>query len=190
MRLVHETKKYPEVDRAASKDASRPRLTYAELDVDRGVIEATDSYRLVSIPVEVEEGDTSGPVELDALRSQRKASKREPASLACNSSLRLEADGTTQEWNRHAVGQWPKVEQLVPSNFSSFTIGLNPTFLLELAKALGDPESVKLEFALPGENVDNGNGWVQPSDLRPMRVTVPRGGESFGILMPIRQSGR
>lgn len=188
MRLVHETKKRPEVERAASKDAARPRLARPQLDAERSVLEATNSYMLVSVPVELDEGDTSGPIEPEALKAQRKASKYDPASLACDGSVRLETVDGTQEWPRPDLGQWPNVPQLVPTAFSAFSIGLNPTFLLELAKALGDPENVRIEFAMSREDVDDGNDWIRPSDLRPMRVTVPRGGESFGILMPIRKS--
>lgn len=187
MRLVHETKKRPEVERAASKDAARPRLARPQLDAERSVLEATNSYMLVSVPVELDEGDTSGPIEPEALKAQRKASKYDPASLACNGSVRLETVDGTQEWPRPDLGQWPNAPQLVPTAFSSFSIGLNPTFLLELAKALGDPESVRIEFASTREVDVDGEPYGLASDLRPMRVTVPRGGESFGILMPIRQ---
>lgn len=185
MKRVSETRKTPEVERAASKEASRPVLTHAYLNVENGTLEATDSYRAVVIPVEVEEGDTSALIPVEALKAQRKASKYEPASLRVNDDVRLSTPEGEQSW-KTGEGQFPNLQQLAPTELSTFRIGLNPALLLETAKALGNGESVTLEFTLQRDKVEGDDTGAYPDALRPVRVTVPSGGESYGILMPIR----
>jgi hypothetical protein len=185
VKLISETRKAPEVERAASKEASRPVLTHAYLNAENGTLEATDSYRAVVIPVEVEEGDVSGLIPAEALKAQRKASRHAPASLRVNGDVRLSTPDGEQSW-KTGEGQFPNLRQLGPTDLSTFRIGLNPALLLETAKALGSGESVTLEFTLRRDKVEGDDTGAYPDALRPMRVTVPNGGESYGILMPIR----
>jgi hypothetical protein len=185
VRLLSETRKTPEVERAASKDAARPVLSYVYLNAECGTLEATDSYRAVVIPVEIEDGDTSGLIPAEALKAQRKASKHHEASLRVNGDVRLSTPDGEQVW-KTGEGQFPNLQQLAPTELSTFRIGLNPTFLLETAKALGNGEHVTIEFTLQRDKVEGEDTGAYADPLRPIRVTVPNGGESFGILMPIR----
>lgn len=189
MQLKHDTRKAPEIERAASSDESRPVLCHAYLNVEDGTLEATDSYMAVIVPVEIEDGDTSGPIPRDALKAQRKASKRYPASLSVNGdvALRDTYEGTEQTWKRPDVGQWPNLRKITPDDLSGFRIGLNAAKLLDLAKALGSDGEVTLEFRRQRNTYEEGEavGYF-PDRLGPMKVTVPSGGDSWGILMPLR----
>jgi hypothetical protein len=63
------------IEKAVSKDQSRPVLTDPALVIDEsgntpaGYLYATDSYKLVMIPVELEAGDVAGPVPLEAVKA-------------------------------------------------------------------------------------------------------------------------
>lgn len=179
MKVLSTTKKAPEIERAASKDAARPILTYVHLNTELERLEATNSYVAAVIPVEVEEGDESGLIPVEAIKAQRKASKSEAASLTVNGDdARLSTPEGEQSW-RKGEGTFPDIASLEPENLSDFQIGLNPKYLLELAQALGSPEAIKLQFIQEADSV--------PSNKRGMRVTPLAGDEgAFGILMPIR----
>ena len=185
MKLLSETSKTPEIERAASKDASRPVLSHVYLNTENGTLEATDSYRAVVVPVEVEEGDESGLIPADALKAQRKASKYAAASLSVNGEIRLSTSEGEQSW-RKGEGQFPNIQRITPEERSSFRISLNPKFLLETARALGNDEQVVLEFVRQSDKTEGEDVGAFPNNLKPIRVTVPQGGDSYGILMPIR----
>ena len=186
MKLLSGTRKTPEIERAASKDPARPILTYVYLNTETRTLEATDAYRAVVVPVEVEEGDESGLIPAEALKAQRKASKYSPASLSVNGDIRLSTPEGEQSW-RKGEGQFPNLHQLTPEEWSTFRIALNPKHLLETAKALdGQGEHVTLEFVRQAEKDEGEDVGVFPSNMRPIRVTVRNGGDSYGILMPIR----
>lgn len=185
MKLHSDTKRSPEIERVTSKDKARPALTHAYLNTERGTLEATNSYAAVVVPVEIEEGDESGLIPAEALKAQRKASKYTEASLSVNGNVSLATPEGEQSWKK-GEGQFANLHQLTPTEWSNFRIALNPKFLLELAQALGDPESVTLEFVRQTDKDEGEDVGSFPSPLRPMRVTVPRGGDSYGILMPIR----
>jgi hypothetical protein len=187
MLLLSKTAKNPELERAASRDDSRPVLTHVYLNAEKSRLEAADSYKAAIVPCELEEGDESGLIPAPAIAAQRKASKYAAAPLRVNGNVELATPENTQTWTK-GEGQWPNFEQLTPANLSGFKVGLNPTFLLELAKALGDPSSVTLQFALVGEKMEGPETGYFPGSLRPMIVKVPSGGDGYGILMPIRTS--
>jgi len=182
MRLLSNSRKSPEIDRATSKDKTRPVLSCAYLNVEEGTIEATDSYMAVVVPVEIEDGDTSGLIPSEALSALRKASKTVWRSLTANGEVTLETADGIQTWKR-PEGQFPNLRQLTPSEYSGFRVGINPEKLYNLAKALGS-ETVTLEFALqPSAEEGEGVGFF-PSNMKPLRVTA--GSDAWGILMPVR----
>ena len=185
MKVISETRKAPEVERVASSDKARPVLSYVHLNVENGTLEATDSHKAVVIPVEIEDGDTSGPIPPEALKAQRKASKYGAASLSANGGVSLTTPEGEQTWVRPDAGVFPNLAQVTAAEYSRFRICLNPKYLLELAHALGNPEQVVVEFARPIDKVEGDDTGAFLNPLKPMRVTVPSGGDSYGILMPI-----
>lgn len=184
MKLKSDTRKAPELERVASRDASRPVLSHVYLNTERARLEATNTYAAALVPVEIEEGDDSGLIPAAALKAQRKASKYAAASLGVNGKVTLATSEGEQTWLK-GEGQWPDFDRLTPAEFSSFRIGLNPKLLLELAQALGNPECVTIEFARVADKEEGEGVGAFPAALKPMKVTVPAGGDSYGILMPI-----
>lgn len=187
---AHSTSKVPDLTKVVSKDDSRPTLRCAYLDVDRQVLEATDSYRLASIAVEIEEDDVSGLVPAEALAALKKATKRgypEP-SLHCWKQvvvLRDERQGIRQEWTR-PEGQFPNIPSLIPSEDvrHEFRVGLNAKMLADLAAGLGsEKDTVVLQFVQGAGN--------DPNPHRPILVSVPghtdpESGAPVGLLMPVK----
>lgn len=187
MKLPHNTRKAPEVERATAPAlAGRPILSNVHLNAEKGTLEATDSYMAVVIPVEVEEGDESGLIPPNALKAQRKASKRSNASLRVNGDIHLSSPEREQSWVKPTEGQFfPDLELITPDEWSSFRIRLDPEKLLNLAKALGADHTVTLEFALQRGKVEGEGTGFYPSNLRPIRVTSGLE-NAYGILMPVR----
>lgn len=188
------------VEKVASKDQTRPVIcnTYlrviepptdsGELD-GRGYLEATDSYKLIRVPVELESGDVDGFVPPEVLTAARKVNRHDP---------RIEANGSLDIPNgpsfpRPELGQFPNVDQLLPdeTSLADFSIGVNARFLFELAQGLGT-DTVRLRFV--GERlagVDNPSvDPARPSNLRPILVDgIGAAEEGIGLLMPIRLAG-
>lgn len=160
-------------EKAIDKDVGRPELLNAHLDVERGVIEATDRHIVVRIPVEVEEGDVSGPVTADALTSSRRGTER----VICEVDA-LVTDVASYRRPR-PLSPFPDLTALIPEDEQVvWSVGVNAALLFRLATAMGADEVV-LEFTGVGDVEDK---------LRPVRVT-PLGKKSqgaLGLLMPVR----
>lgn len=183
MKFIRTTPKLPDLTKVASKDKSRPVLSCAYLDTERQVIEATDSYRLVSIPVEIEEGDVSGLIPIEAMKAFQKAHKKTAIypSLVCRETeveLVNHYDGTAQTWKRKVEGTFPNVPELIPEDVHPFRIGLNAKLLGDLAAGMGT-ETVEIQFVADRES-------REPSALRPMIVRPLADRAVTGILMPVR----
>lgn len=190
------------LEKVPSRDAARPAIAnlylriVGEGDDRRGYLEGTDSYKLLRVPVELDEADTEGFVPTAAITAARKA---RTDRISCNGSCRVVGvDGSVLELERYNGTNFPSTDQLldnVPARIEGDTwrIGLNPLFLLELAMGMG-AETVELEFtAVKGLPDADGRTDFRPSNLRPMRVypgTMLRGADraddTVGLLMPVR----
>lgn len=191
------------LEKAVSKDASRPVLTRLYLRITgegadrKGFLEGTDSYKLVRVPVELDEADTEGFVPVDAITTARKVKSDR---VSCNGTCRVVgADGVVIEYDRPDVGQFPNTDSLLdlpPAQYDGrrWTIGLNPLYLLDLAMAMG-AETVTLEFTAvnPDGRDSQAPTAFGPSNLRPIQVrpqNMLRGAEpaadAIGLLMPVR----
>jgi hypothetical protein len=165
-----------------SKEKHRPVLTHLYLRITEengervGTLEATDSYKAVMIPVELEDEDTEGFVTIEALKQARKDSPRGTVRLSANGGL-VTPEGT--EFSRPEAGQWPRLPELVPQDTTEFEIGLSAKFLYEMAQAYGD-DRVRIKFTASTDG--------SPNPMRVMHVR-PLNGEGEGILMPIRLAG-
>lgn len=190
MKFPSDRQTAPNIGKVCSRDQSRPVMTCAHLDVDRGVLEATDSYKLVSVPVDVEEGDVSGFISPEALSAFTKAHKRRaPApSLQCTETeLVLHADGSRQSWDRPQLGRFPNVPQLLAGaeDRSGFRVRLSAKLLAELAAGLGG-EEVTIEFCRIRDKTEGDDVGFFPANIRPMIVRNGSDSHGIGLLMPIR----
>jgi hypothetical protein len=186
------------LEKVVSKDQTRPVLASAYLRVvepateaepGSGYLEATDSFKLARVPVELEVGDVEGFIPPAALIEARKADRLTP---------RLEANGTCDvpggpSFPRPEPGQPVNVDQLLPveDDLHSFEVGLSPKLLLELAQGMGAEGGVRLRFCKGrgAESWTPDNPESEPSTRRPI-VVRPLGSsdvpDAVGLLMPIK----
>jgi hypothetical protein len=189
-------RKSPAPELIASKDQSRPVLTYVHLDVENSRVVVTDSYMLAVFPVDLDEGDTTGPIPLDALKASRKPpNKYADSRILVNGDARVvqvAADGVAGEpyltVPRHTGEyQFPDVDRLIPDDdkLATFEIAFNAELLAKLAKGMGT-DVVKFRFVAD----EDGN----PSALKPIVVTPGNleihEDNPHGILMPVRTASR
>lgn len=176
------------------KDKSRPVFQIVHLDIEHSEVRATDSYMAARFPVQLDEGDTDGPIPVEALKSSRKSpfSFLKKTSIRANSHVEVVA-GTGEDASAPYVTlpretsayQYPDLDRLWPGegDLNAFRVAIDATKLIALAKAIGAAgknQGVVLQFF----NSPNGD----PSALRSILVT-PLGGDDdspSAILMPIR----
>ena len=158
------------VEKVASRDLSRPVLCALHLRIseDRKIahLEATDSYKAVRVPVEIEDQDEAGLVSVDAIAAARRVKGPAAQIVLCNGDLGVPLAG--QRFTR-PEGEFPNLPQLwpEPAALSSFEIGLNAKFLYELAQGLGS-DTVRIRFhASP----DGSLSPLRPMFVRPISVS-------------------
>src|ERR1043165_2378632 len=141
------TYKTAEPERAASGDAARPVLEDPYLDAEAGRLVATDSYILVSLPVELDEGDVSGWVPAEALKAARKTRYANDdlrrIFLSENKAVVDTPAGSSAFIRINDRGEFPKWQQLVPpteGREGEVLISLNAEKLLQAAMAIGTAE--------------------------------------------------
>lgn len=150
--------------------------------VRTGVLEATDSYKLVRITVEIADDDTEGVIPLAAIKAARSAKTEE--IKAAGDTVVVAIPGGRLELDRSypaSSSVYPDLGEIVTKyekNETTIMIGLNAHFLQQLAEALGvrkNDRGVRLEISDP---------------LKPLRVTAlttsGTAQDRVGILMPIR----
>ncbi len=151
----------------------RAYLSAAHLDVDKKRLSVTNGNILAVIPVDLSEGDTSGPVTTEVIKAAR-ATRSERVEITCNGGLGV--DGKTFE--RPDLGKFPDIDRVIPDGEPEFSVGLNARLLFELAEALtvsnkANPPIVKLDFYdLTGKGA--------------IRVTAGKNPDAIGVLMPCR----
>jgi hypothetical protein len=184
------SKAQPEL--VASRDTSRPMLTKVHLDTEAGEVWVTDSYKAARFPVEVEEGDTSGPIPVEALKASRKPPLRHisETSISLNSHAEVkmgrgeEASGPylTVPRDKEDGYKFPSLPELFPDNLAPFEIGLDAKHLHDLAKAMGS-DTIRLRFTMGG---DREPSPLKPMLVEPLRCDATGGAKPRGLLMPIR----
>lgn len=156
---------------------ARPVLTKIHLNVEAGEIQVTDSYMAARFPVEVEDGDTSGPIPVDALKASRKPplKRGDETRIALNGDAQvLQGDFVYLTVPRETADYtFPDIPRLYPDAIPTLEIGLNAKMLYQLAKAMGS-DTVRLRFL---------------GALQPVRVeAIGRYGddEPAAIIMPVK----
>jgi DNA polymerase III sliding clamp (beta) subunit (PCNA family) len=189
--IVHKSAK---VEKAASKDSTRPVLQHLYLragkDAGEGTLEATDSYMLVRVPVTMEDGDTEGFLPASALTEARKAADRYTSEVHVGANGSIEygtKDGGTVTLARPEPGKFPDTAQLFPGELSTFEVGVNPKLLLAAAEAMGC-ETIRLSFARKRESsIECDSDPLRPITVRPLNGTTSP--DAVAIVMPIRIAG-
>lgn len=136
------------------------------MDVETKKLVATDGLKLVALEFTPDEGDTSGLIPTNVLKTAR---KNKIMSISANGNIKDNINGIQYE---RPQGNYPKWQMVIPPlDRESIKIMINPSQLMDIAEALGSPEFLTLEI---GKN----------DVKKPIRLTK-RSGESFGLLMPV-----
>lgn len=161
----------------ASKDEDRFNLTDPYLDVEHEKLVATDGYRLVAVPVEIDEDDVSGYVSRELLQVGRRKSDKKVGLVDIRKRIDLQPHGI--EWPVVEARKFPAWREVLPpfaeGGPGTITIGLNARLLKGIADALGSEGQLALTV-----KVDQVNS-------APIVVRALRGSrEEVGVLMPVR----
>ena len=172
------------IENCISPDTTREHLCKAYLDTEKKRLVATDGHMMAVVPVIVEEGDVSGFVTADAIKTARKVKVNPEVSIHCNGALAID-NGPT--FARPTDGQFPPYEQVMPEyrqgDAGTITIGLNAGYLHDLMQALGSPKSGIVSLTIP---VKVGEDGKLDAGLEPIVVGTSNAGGAVGVLMPAR----
>lgn len=150
-------------EKTASKDTTRPHFCQAFLDAEDPkvpVMVTTDGHALSIVPVELEDGDVTGPVPLAALKAARENEKLRTKANPDKGKLCMTANGVVaigdgREYPR-GDDRFPPWRQVVPGDDDvvTLTIGVNLLLLADACAAIGvrkgeKPPFVKLTFRGP-----------------------------------------
>lgn len=166
------------IEKATDKDERRPVLQQTWLDVDRGMLVATDGYMVAAVPVELAIDDASGAVPVEAIQIARNdQGKRPSAEISANGTVSVAAHGNRVEFERFSPEKgFPDWQKIVDAQGKPvFSIALNPTLLKQLAEAIGGANG--------GVRLDVYAGERQPIRVTPLGVARELGAR--GALMPI-----
>jgi hypothetical protein len=135
------------VERVCSTEKGRESLANPYLDGTHLV--ASNGRALIALEIERDAEDVDGWVPVEALKASRKMQKAwDEKTLHCNGTCKL-ADGTS--YPRPLEGttsRFPNWRQVIPEggSFPQAHVAFDPRMLLDIAKALGSEEGVKLTF--------------------------------------------
>ena len=165
-----------DIERAAASNDIRRYLNHVHLDVENQNLVACAGSILAVVPVEVDEGDTTGPITKDAIKLARKGAKKNEPTVLANGSLSIPAQGVTMA--RPDDGVFPDYQRVLIRDEDLPTICLDADLLVDLASALNRRGSQNngVRLHLP-RNVD------APIKVEPM--WGPAIG-TVGVLSPMR----
>jgi hypothetical protein len=168
-----------EIERAAAVKDIRRCLNHVHLDVENECVVACAGSSLAVVPVEVDEGDTTGPITKDAIKAARKTPKQGEATILANGSLRIPLAGVTLD-RPTDDGAFPDYQRVMVKDNDRPTIALDAELLVELSRALNrrDAKNGGVRLHLPRYSHDNIK--VEP-------MWGPAG--AVGVLCPMRDDG-
>jgi hypothetical protein len=159
----------------ASGEHARPSLEVVHLDVENKRVVASNGLILAQVPVEVGDGDVSGPLPMDAIKLSRRDVG--PRILRTeDEKIIVVSDKGRVHFDR------PKVKHDIPSKADKIFRDPNPPFvvldawlLYRLAQAISEPlgDNLPVKLHLPSR-LDGENALV----------VTPLEGEGKGMIMP------
>ena len=167
--------RYPE--RACGIEDSRLCLNECYLNVEKSRIESTNGHIAALLPVELDEGDTSGWISDEAIKAARKI--KGPLNERV---LDIRAGGTLEtangEFERHDFGKMVDMERIIPKKAPEdcVRVAFNAELLHQLADAICDQNSSQIILNIDPDDKNRGM-LVTPLDSEV---------ESIGIIMPCR----
>jgi hypothetical protein len=180
------------IEMAACTDESRESIARPYLDVDKKIIAASNGCIAVVMPVQIDEGDTSGHLDSAALVEARKIAgrKAETVSLRANGQYAL-PNGMTIPRSQTET-PFPDMEQYMARELTSDTSGdvvhicLNVDYLVKIAAALGAGKNAHLNLDIKPEIVTRSGRSKWTGSLNPIAVTCDTS-EGYAVIMPARR---
>lgn len=172
------------IEKAICTDESRYSITSALLEVEadgKGKLIAANEHIMAIVPVEVEDGDTTGLISKDALETAGKQKSAVYRRVMANDSLKIVTGAGVLE-SKRPEGQFPNYREIVkgaPERIASErpTISFNVQSLLKLAQALGPVTSKVADVNLWIDKKRHGAAIIVRNTGNP---------NAYGVLMPIR----
>lgn len=132
------------IEKVLPKDRDNPVLTNPYLDIEAGVVLASNNRCALSIPVEVGADDVSGPVSVDAIKAARKTD----TEIQCQEKHIVIPGGVA--YHREDFPAYPPISELFVSGEDAVvSITLDAKLLAGLAEAMGtDTVTLKLPVGL------------------------------------------
>ena len=178
--------RYPDtkIELAAGRRLVRDCLNSPYLNVEKSELVATNGCIIAVIPVELDGGDTSGPVPVDALKGARKRENIGSANeceIKCNGSAELLNGAAMPRGNMDL--SYPEYDCVVVDKpQETADIALDARSLRDLVDALTDRKCGSGIVSLWLSK--NPDGTIDAS--RPIRVEVSAHPERIGVIMPYR----
>jgi len=175
------------IENVCSMDGYRENLAHPYLVIDKrrkakGQLVATDGRTLVSLEVDLGEGDTPGPVNVDAFDVARKAYEKSPVAVVpINVNGDVEIPNASYKAKRVTIEKdypdWRTVLEDATRDKAVFKIGLSVKLLQNILEACGGDMRKKsrqttVYLTFRGEG-------------KPIEVEVPSGVKARALLMPI-----
>jgi len=168
--------KKSKIKKLISSDPTQRVLLNPWFDVERGIVLSSSGQNVLILPVEVEAGDVSGPLPIEAVL----AVQRDGSSLKCTKEYGILPSGAAYPRDQ-MFDRYPPVEQLVITPEAYIEVSMNAKLLAELAAAMGT-DVVKVKIAVNPEGaVRDGAPYVvlpHPSE--------PHVDGAVGALLPYR----
>ena len=164
-----------QIFKAAGNNDVRYYLNQPYLDTDESVMVATTGTVLAVCPVELDEGDTSGPVTTESIKAAIKASPGsridKTANIKANGSLVLDNGAT---YPRPEDVNYPDYKRIIPDkDKAEMVISLDAKLLKDLADAINTPGSSVVTLHIQ----DNTTAYYVDSDAK---------SDCYGVIMPCR----
>jgi hypothetical protein len=176
--------KNAKIEAVCSDDDTRRPITapYLEVNEGKGLLIATNGRAMAILPVEVGERDVTGYVSPQALVASRKLVRGNgDIEVDCNEACTLKNGAA---YPRPFAAPAGAGEDYVPTRFPNWRqvlpdkdrvvktrVAINPSLLMDLAKAMGSEGSVVLEFGEDEKDIIRLVSGDKVGLLIPMRVS-------------------
>ena len=146
------------------------------LDTDASAVIATNGHILAYCPVELDEGDTSGPITAESIKA---AIKQSPMTCRVDKMANIKANGSLildngASYPRETVGQYVDYKRVIPDKSQAeYVISLDAKLLKDLADAINTPGSSIVKIHIK----DNTSAFYVESD---------KDSECYGVIMPCK----
>ena len=161
------------IEDAVDVNNHRSFLRHLYFDAEAKTLTTSDGHLVVVIPVELDDGDTSGFVSVEAIKAARKVKGSDPTILLKN-DVQVVGQIRFPRPDPKIEGEFPSFKHFMKlGDESTATITFNAALLLKIQRAFGT-NGVTLTF----------NAEDSTSQIRVSSIT---GKSLVAVLMPMRQ---